>query len=187
MLMHSKIFTYNDPLPLPIKLSLVTLVPIPLNLPMIFSSPVAIFLPQLFQASSAQEAEMSADRAKPGSRPGTDWLFGISDRVQVTTIVTLSQGSHSLWSSIRSWRCDVGSLGLRDLHCELKETTRCEVKIYPTSDRPLSPIRWLLGLTGLAGLSVIHDKPEPLSVRVRVTILKSKPDPRSPKLHYRSS
>jgi len=58
MLMHPKIFTYNDPLPLPIKLSPVTLVPIPLNLPMTSSSPVAIFLPQLFQASSAQEVTL---------------------------------------------------------------------------------------------------------------------------------
>ena len=41
---------------------------------------------------------------------------------------------------------NVGSLGLRDLHCELKETTRCEVKIYPTPDGPLSPTRWLLEL-----------------------------------------
>ena len=49
-------------------------------------------------------------------------------------------------SSVRSRRCDVGSLGLRDLHCKLKETTQCEVKIYPTLDRPLSPIRWLLEL-----------------------------------------
>ena len=52
----------------------------------------------------------------------------------------------TFWSSIRSRRCDVSSLGLRDLHYELKETTRCEAKIYPTLNRPLSPTRWLLEL-----------------------------------------
>ena len=34
------------------------------------------------------QADMSAGRAKPGSQPGTDRLFHISDQVPVTTIVT---------------------------------------------------------------------------------------------------
>ena len=31
---------------------------------------------------------MSAGRAKPGSRPGTDRLFPVSDRARVTILIT---------------------------------------------------------------------------------------------------
>jgi len=33
-------------------------------------------------------SEMSADRAKPESRPGTDRLFRVLDRARVTIVVT---------------------------------------------------------------------------------------------------
>ena len=43
---------------------------------------------------------MSAGRAKQGSRPGTDGLFRVSDRVRVTTIVTrMDFGSRSSYNS----------------------------------------------------------------------------------------
>ena len=44
----------------------------------------------------------------------------------------------TLWFSVRSRRCDVGSLGLRDVHCELKKRTTRDMKILSTPDRGLS-------------------------------------------------
>ena len=46
------------------------------------------------------DSETSAGRAKPESRPGTDRLFRVSDRVRVTTIVTRTDfGSSSSYNS----------------------------------------------------------------------------------------
>ena len=42
---------------------------------------------QVFSGYAQSESVMSTGRAKPGSRPGTDQLFPVSDRVTVTILL----------------------------------------------------------------------------------------------------